>query len=336
VGSPARTSAHAGKRAGLHGGTRTRSGLWSYMAEAIATIRPRYVVAENVRGLLSATAASDVEPCPWCLGDTWDREHALRALGGVLGDLADIGGYDVRWCGLRAADVGAPHGRFRIFIAAWPADARRPGLEGCGWTGAGAASFTEPVGGRTAAADTGGEAIGQRAGLCASEPGRIRRARPHNGRLAVADTASDGRHEGRAESAWLVGGSDATERSAAPAADTDGAGSETRGRRQRIRDARRSQPVVDSCTNWGDYEPAIRRWERLTRPAPAPTETGPKGGQRLSPRLPEWMMGLPDGWICDVPGITRNEALKAAGNGVVPQQAAEALRRLLEVVAVAA
>ena len=47
------------------------------------------------------------------------------------------------------------------------------------------------------------------------------------------------------------------------------------------------------------------------------------------------MMGLPDGWITDVPGITRNEALKACGNGVVPQQAAEALRWLLAAEAVA-
>jgi DNA (cytosine-5)-methyltransferase 1 len=37
------------------------------------------------------------------------------------------------------------------------------------------------------------------------------------------------------------------------------------------------------------------------------------------------MMGVPDGWVTDVPGITRNEALKALGNGVVPQQAAEAV-----------
>jgi DNA (cytosine-5)-methyltransferase 1 len=40
-------------------------------------------------------------------------------------------------------------------------------------------------------------------------------------------------------------------------------------------------------------------------------------------------MGLPVGWVTDVPGITRNEALKALGNGVVPQQAAAALRMLL-------
>jgi DNA (cytosine-5)-methyltransferase 1 len=41
------------------------------------------------------------------------------------------------------------------------------------------------------------------------------------------------------------------------------------------------------------------------------------------------MMGLPAGWVTDVPGLGRNEQLKALGNGVVPQQAAHALRLLL-------
>jgi hypothetical protein len=41
------------------------------------------------------------------------------------------------------------------------------------------------------------------------------------------------------------------------------------------------------------------------------------------------MMGLPEGWITDV-GLSRNEELKACGNGVVPQQAELALRILLE------
>ena len=98
----------------------TRSGLWEHMAYAIDQLRPRYVIAENVRRLLSGTAHSDMEPCPWCLGDRPDGH--LRALGAVLGDLADLG-YDAGWCGLRAADVGAPHGRPRIFIVA--TDARR-------------------------------------------------------------------------------------------------------------------------------------------------------------------------------------------------------------------
>lgn len=47
-------------------------------------------------------------------------------------------------------------------------------------------------------------------------------------------------------------------------------------------------------------------------------------------------MGLDDGWVTDVPGISRNDQLKALGNGVVPQQAAEAMRRLLAVEAVRA
>ena len=38
------------------------------------------------------------------------------------------------------------------------------------------------------------------------------------------------------------------------------------------------------------------------------------------------MMGLPDGWVTDPAiGISRNDQLKALGNGVVPQQAALAL-----------
>ena len=81
-------------------------------------------------------------------------------------------------------------------------------------------------------------------------------------------------------------------------------------------------------TDWGKFEPAIRRWEAVMgRPAPAPTlPDGKDGNHRLSPWLTEWMMGLPEGWICSPEiGLTRNEQLKAAGNGVCPQQAMLAL-----------
>lgn len=84
-------------------------------------------------------------------------------------------------------------------------------------------------------------------------------------------------------------------------------------------------------TNWGRFEPAIRRWEEvLGRPAPLPTKPdGKDGAHRLSSAFTEWMMGVPEGWITDV-GLSRNEELKACGNGVVPQQAELALRVLLE------
>ncbi|WP_305687301.1 hypothetical protein [Microbacterium sp.] len=46
-------------------------------------------------------------------------------------------------------------------------------------------------------------------------------------------------------------------------------------------------------------------------------------------------MGLPAGWVTDV-GLSRSQALKVLGNGVVPQQAAYALTGLLDAQAVAA
>lgn len=115
-GFPCQDLSLAGKRAGLKDGT--RSGLWSEFYKAIDVLRPRMVVIENVRGLLSATAHSDLEYCPWCMGNE-PTEPPLRALGAVLGDLADIG-YDARWESVRAADAGAPHSRFRVFIIAYP------------------------------------------------------------------------------------------------------------------------------------------------------------------------------------------------------------------------
>jgi DNA (cytosine-5)-methyltransferase 1 len=127
-GFPCQDLSHAGKRAGMQRGV-NRSGQWGAMCRAIDVLRPQLVLIENVRGLLSAEADSDMEPCPWCVGDGLD-EPPLRALGAVLADLADIG-YDAEWCGLRASDVGAPHGRFRVFITAHPAtDAERGRRDG--------------------------------------------------------------------------------------------------------------------------------------------------------------------------------------------------------------
>jgi DNA (cytosine-5)-methyltransferase 1 len=87
---------------------------------------------------------------------------------------------------------------------------------------------------------------------------------------------------------------------------------------------------TERTTTWGKFEPAIRRWEQVIgRPAPEPTKPdGKDGNHRLSSEFTEWMMGVPKGWITDA-GISRNEELKAAGNGVVPQQAELALRILL-------
>jgi DNA (cytosine-5)-methyltransferase 1 len=271
-GFPCQDVSSAGKRAGLNADT--RSGLWAQMARAIDELRPPLVVIENVRGLLSACALSELEPCPRCLGDeSQPHRPVLRALGRVLGDLAFLG-YDARWGGLRAADVGAPHGRFRVFVAAWPAaDAHGDAVREQPVTvsGRGGSSITGQPG-----ADVAPHANG--AGL---------------GRLEELHAAPEAGH----------GASDRH--------DVDGL------------------TVVARGVDWGVYTAAVRRWERLTRPAPNPTERGKNGQPRLSPAFVEWMQGLPAGWVTDVPGLSRNEQLKALGNGVVPQQAAAALRLLL-------
>lgn len=113
-GFPCQDLSLAGKRAGLKEGT--RSGLWNEMARAIQELQPKKVIIENVRGLLSANANNGMEYSEEDLA-ILNGKPALRAMGAVLGDLADLG-YDAKWTGLRAADAGAAHNRFRVFIVA--------------------------------------------------------------------------------------------------------------------------------------------------------------------------------------------------------------------------
>jgi DNA (cytosine-5)-methyltransferase 1 len=73
--------------------------LWGEFARVIEDLRPRAIVLENVRGLLSSEK-----------GQFFKR---------VLDDLA-LCGYDAEWQVLRAYDVGAPHIRERVFIVGYP------------------------------------------------------------------------------------------------------------------------------------------------------------------------------------------------------------------------
>lgn len=50
----------------------------------------------------------------------------------------------------------------------------------------------------------------------------------------------------------------------------------------------------------------------------------------INPAFVEWMMGLPEGWVTETPGLGRPDQLKCIGNGVCPPQGAAAIRHLLE------
>lgn len=282
----------------------------------------------------------------------------VRAIGAVLGSLAELG-YDARWCGLRAADVGAPHGRFRIFICAWPApDPTGVGCRTEGWDDGLRAQGLEPstathtagvgrgegrpeptgfvggpdapISGRIIAADTDG------VGPVRDGAARGRRTGPTHHDLAAAHADGPRRERPPTDS----GARGTTPGPQSPITGTGGCGGAVaadpeRDRREGRADApdssaRESDPAGGRGLAWGDYGPAVARWESvLGRVAPAPTQTGARGGQQLSPRFVEWMQGLPEGHVTDVPGLSRNEQLKLLGNGVVVQQCAAALRFLL-------
>ena len=357
-GFPCQDVSHAGKRAGLKGGT--RSGLWAHMCNAVANLRPSLVIAENVRGLLSAEGE---EPNDHILTAEANRDHLarslnlvrrklanattqgatfhvqqhtkdairlarlhkravgavrraraglVRAIGTVLRDLADIG-YDTAWCGLRAADVGAPHGRFRIFVIAWPVN----DPAALNWPVNDPAALNWPVNDPAALLPT--PVVNDMGASYTPETWDEWTARLK---------ASHGNGNGHGASLSIE---------ALRLLPTPSVADATGGHANRSGDRSHELllPGVVRSVDFGTYTPAITRWEALTRPAPSPTEpTGRDGAHRLSPRFVEWMQGLPDGWVTDPAiDISRNEQLKALGNGVVPQQGAAAVRHLLGVMA---
>ncbi|RPD43333.1 DNA (cytosine-5-)-methyltransferase [Chitinophaga barathri] len=96
-GFPCQPFSLAGKRLGKN----DERHLWPAMLEAIRAIRPRWVVAENVRGLVS-----------WSEGLVFEEVQA---------DL-EAEGYQVLASVLPAAGVGAPHRRERVFLVAYSGD----------------------------------------------------------------------------------------------------------------------------------------------------------------------------------------------------------------------
>ncbi|NUW01322.1 DNA cytosine methyltransferase [Streptomyces sp. CAI 127] len=277
--------------AGHRKGTEDARHIWPHIAHSLRVLRPRLAVFENVAGHLS-------------LGfDT------------VLADLARIG-FDADWCTLRASDIGAAHQRNRLFLLAWPADTGSPGLARR-W-----AERTASYSRRLVPAD----AVDVR-----SDRGGARgsgRDEPSARRLAAAHATGVGEREPTDQTHTLAGGGDAW--SVAGSGGLRAAADPGRGQvaEQSVADrggVPATVPTPGRRPAWGPYGPAIERWEAVIgRPAPWPVDDL----GRLNPPLVEWLMGLPAGWVTDVPGLSRTAQLKALGNGVVPQQAAAAFRHL--------
>jgi DNA (cytosine-5)-methyltransferase 1 len=86
--------------AGKKRGSKDERNMWPATANLISILRPKYVLLENVSGLIS-------------------HQYVRQ----IFGDLAKIG-YDCEWDIVGASDVGAPHKRKRVWILAYSTNDR--------------------------------------------------------------------------------------------------------------------------------------------------------------------------------------------------------------------
>lgn len=349
-GIPCQPFSSAGKRAG----SLDERDLWPVRktddqgrarhgaVDAIDTSRPDLVVIENVAGLLTA---EDGMP-----------------FGVVVAELT-ARGYTVSWTTVGACKVGAAHHRHRVYIAATLADVPAPTTEPDGWLqpdgrtwARGQASLfggAAPVKWAASGLAVGDrvwsmpvETCGFTSGVAALPTPRAtdvgtpgRRAgegwRPPLSEVVLhrmpacedplpTPTANDGM--GGPGNSGRDGGMNlrmmVTMLPTPRASDGEKGGPNQRGSSGDLMLSAAVQPG-----RFGAYESAVRRQEALFgQPVPEPTEPGRNGKPRLAPAFPEWMMGLPAGWITDL--VPRKPALKLAGNGVVWQAAAYALTTL--------
>lgn len=287
-GSPCQDMSTAGKRAGMRAGT--RSGLWGSMVDAVMELRPPLVAWENVPGARSAAADT--------IGDSHVKDHP--ATGGV--------GRAVRGVGDRPRPALRALGRVLGDLAGCGYDAQ--------WLTLSAADVGAPHLRRQVfvLAHRRGSSDAQRLLLDWAGDARGRRCEPTDGGQSSVGTllptpAVNDMGAGKNVAQWDAWTAEMRERHG------NGNG---HGRSLSV-EARRYAYAL------GPYAEACARWATATgRHAPPPVD----GEGRLSPRFVEWMMGLPDGWVTAVDGISRTRQLRLLGNGVVPQQATAAYRTL--------
>lgn len=110
-GWPCQDISLAGPRTGLAG---ERSGLFFEFARLAKEITPRWLVAENVPGLLSSWSPVDPTPSDLPEGRDWQVDET-HDLGVVVSTLAELG-YVGAWRCLDAQHFGVPQRRRRIFF----------------------------------------------------------------------------------------------------------------------------------------------------------------------------------------------------------------------------
>lgn len=216
------------------------------------------------------------------------RGHLSLGLKEVLKDLASLG-YDAKWEIVRASDVGAPHQRARIFIIAYTDSTSREQSR----------RTDRAIRGEAGQIINGSDR--QKSGCSCKDVSNS----DHTGRIRDLQ-GSQGRYDSCCKSDEQITSNSHRERwgSASPL--------------QEISNTNHQQLPADR-----QMQKLGRRFETRSelclRQIPDPLVDG-----KLNPKFVEYMMGLPEGWVTDLP-ISRAQQFKLLGNGVVPQQALYAL-----------
>ncbi|HET6481235.1 MAG TPA: DNA (cytosine-5-)-methyltransferase, partial [Actinoplanes sp.] len=327
--------------AGRQLGERDERWLWPWIADALAALRPKAFLLENVRNLVSIQK-----------GELW---------AGILDDLGRLG-YSVRWLTLGACHVGAAHHRHRVFALATQVGYETDQVERV---------ITTPCGakGATILPTPAASAYGSNQGGAAGRVGPVRRSLDGLARHDLLPTPRASDHEfggrqlrpdGRTPGGYGADLIDLAASALLPTPTTrdgDGRGTGDAGywdRRQRtgrtngfpldatvalLPSPRASDGInggpgqrgssgdlaMSSAVqpeHWGRFAGAVTRHARIFGDPPAPTEPNRNGAPRLAPAFAEWLMCLPAGHVTGP--LDRKAALKAIGNGVCPPQVAAA------------
>ena len=287
-GYPCQPFSNAGKRLGADDPRH----LWPVIAAGIRELEPEWCIFENVGAHLR-------------LG----FYEVARELQGM--------GYRVAGVLLTAEEVGAPHGRERLFIMA---DRQCTGLEGATWGGLDSARWS------------GREPSPHGAGM--ADPEHTERWAPAEGR-DVTDGHDPGWHQASGwaaqRSGELLADPSSLSGHVPPSGRADGASGGTVASAGRDGHA---QELADTERGSGSPEPRLEHQERAEashRPSdwpPRPDDTDAWGRilavrPDLAPAVEPPVRGVVDG-VAGGMDLARSDQLHILGNGVVPPQAAYA------------
>jgi DNA (cytosine-5)-methyltransferase 1 len=307
--------------AGLKQGADDERNFWPETLRIIREVGPRYVLLENVPGLLSASS-----------------DGGTPAYGGtVVGELAQIG-YSVHWRTIGADDVGAPHRRKRWWCIGVADSDKRSRIQrkltarsgNAVWhSGQLADSRQQPAGAEGRGLDGGWEDAGSEARVRTTEGNRFA-----DGNNALDDSQYDG--QPRSQDPSGVGSQVHPQAGAVQPEQLTGSGISATG----------GEELGDTNIN------AVQGMEQGTQQSEYQRQVGLPSGEASIPTWPPSPSDA-DGWaglLAERPDLApaltketesqfrrvdhgrshRVDELKALGNGIVPAVVAEFLWGLME------